>query len=144
MTFQREIILFPFLPRLVLLFAFHTMITVSGRLLAESPWPTLYSTSFSHQPPKGDLEGRAIPSFQRPQRAESAAAEQGKQSSTFPAAWSPPFQRDVTHSAITEQTSQKVTTHCTYNQCKRHQSPQYYQWAILGICALVYGSMDRN
>lgn len=57
--------------------------------------------------------GRATLSFQRPQRAESAAAEQGKQSNTFPAAWSPPFQTDVTHGAITVQTSQKVTTHCT-------------------------------
>lgn len=68
---------------------------------AECPWPTLYSTSFSHQRPKAALEGRANSSFQRPQWAESATVEQGKWANIFSAAWSPPFQRDVSHGPIT-------------------------------------------
>lgn len=83
MSSQGEIILFRFIPRLALPFTFHSMSSVSGRLLAESPWPTLYPTSFSHQPPKADLEGSTISSFQRSQWAESIAAEQEKQANIF-------------------------------------------------------------
>lgn len=83
MSSQGEIMLFPFIPRLALAFDFHTMSSVSGRLLADFPWPTLYPTSFSHQLPKADLEGGRISSFERPQWAESTAAEQEKQANTF-------------------------------------------------------------
>lgn len=88
------------------------------------------------QPPAPVSCGREISSFLRLQWAKSAEAAEGKQADIFSAVWSSPF-KGMEPSAITVQSSQKVTAHHMH---KRYRTTFKFLTSPVsnsGHCALV-------